>query len=68
MTPWPLGQKKPIGNPIFKYFTQDVSKDFWVCQCEVSTGTEDGDGDTTICLAKIKGMGANSNLGNDLEV
>ena len=65
MSPWPRGQQRDLSlKPILKYFTQDASKEFWICKVTI----EDGDGNENICEAKMKGMGSDSNLGNNLEV
>lgn len=65
MSPWPQGQKRDLSfKPILKYFNQDANKEFWICKVSV----EDGDSKEKTCEAKLKGMGSDSNLGNNLEL
>ena len=63
MSPWPLGQKRDFSlKPILQYFTEDTNnKEDWICK----VSTEDDEGNTLTCDAKIKG-GGDSNKGNIL--
>ena len=66
MSPWKQGRKRVLDEkPVLKYFQRDSDNDYWICK--VLLDEDDGD-EEHCCGAKIKGMGSDSNLGNNLEV
>ena len=71
MSPWKQGRKRVLDEkPVLKYFQRDSDNDYWICKVllDEDDGDEDDGDEEHCCGAKIKGMGSDSNLGNNLEV